>query len=224
MKYFLLSFAFSLSLSASASSWKVVGQVTLPPGELQEGMKTFPLHLVIESKTKWDNPVVLKTLLASIQKTFKVCHRALGEVSMTTVELSQELIDVMVKENPYKAPGSYELAKNIDASTTVTGFLLASTSAPFDMAKAYTKKSVEFFVKTHGEDMNRLRNTFYISSRWVDNKYAPKAKADYSTLAHEVAHILGNLDHIDGKDNLMGVDPRSSKLNPEQCAAIQNWN
>jgi len=47
----------------------------------------------------------------------------------------------------------------------------------------------------------------------------------YSTLAHELAHLFGDFDHINEMDNLMSnfekPGSKTGRLNPEQCKMIQ---
>lgn len=66
----------------------------------------------------------------------------------------------------------------------------------------------------------------FISSESRSPEYKKKHSAAYETLAHELGHMLGGLQHLlpaDGETNLMSayIEKQSAKLTPEQCQKMR---
>jgi hypothetical protein len=222
MRLLLFSLGLCLSLTGSATElWRVRGTQVLPGPESQGQLRLIPLQLFIEAGSPWDSPSILSYTIQKTSRIIQQCNLALGEVSVTTIELTPAGTAALNDQNPYQGPSVRGFAQAVKDLPKPLGFLIDQQSGPFDMAKAFTRRSTDIFVRSHGESMLPLNGTFYISSRWVDNRFVPNGTESYNTLAHEVVHLLGNIDHVEENDNLMSNRRKGGKLNAAQCAAMQ---
>lgn len=75
-------------------------------------------------------------------------------------------------------------------------------------------------------------NEIVCGTAWItDDINSPQRigmyKANYSTVAHELAHILGDSDHVkDGSTNILAdsFDKLDGTINPQQCEKFKNSN
>lgn len=217
MKYLLMFF---LSFNAYASmdilstyKWEYESNAT----------KQLPLALIANENSIWADPVKTQVGIAKLQRIFKVCDISFSEVELWVVRFSDEVLEPIRRPNPYKGPGELVAAKieNLP-SIRPLGFLFANDIP--STAKAYNAESVRR-LRTATIDPSALLNTFFMTHDWFDNRRVPGGSESYDTMAHELAHLLGNMGHVDVVPNLMTTyeapNSKSGDLTPEQCELMR---
>jgi hypothetical protein len=220
----LFSLGFFLAFSTQASElWRVTGTSSIPTPDAEPTVRRIPIQLFVEASSPWSDGNALVHTIIKTSRIFQQCGLALGEVSVTMIELTPAGIEALNDQNPYKGPNIRGFAQAVKDLPRPLGFLFNQQSGPFDMAKAYTRRATDVFVRSHGDVMLPLLDTFYVSSRWIDNRFVPNGTEKYNTFAHEVAHLLGNIDHNEENDNLMSNRRKGGRLNSSQCASMQRY-
>jgi hypothetical protein len=220
MKYlFFILFSFNSFASMqilSTSKWKYNSSAT----------KQFPLALVANKNSYWSDRDKTRVAVDKLQQIFMTCDVAFSEVDFWVVKFSDDVLEPIRKPNPYKGPGEIAVAKLSNLPSVRPLGLLFATDIP-STAKAYNAESVRR-LRTATIDPSALLNTFFMTHDWYDNRRVPGGTDSYDTMAHELAHILGNMGHIDVFANLMstydGEGSKTGDLTPEQCELIQSFS
>lgn len=208
---------------ASASPWTVVREQIIPSTSSKS--KLIPLELIVEAQSGWEIAGAIQTSLQQTASILSPCNVGLGRVRVRFVRFAIEATDELNNANPYKGPNIRLLAAGTVGMPKPVGFLIDRATGPFDMAKAYNQTVTQTQVNQYGATLQSVLNTFYVSSRYVDNSQVAGAKATYNTLAHELVHLLTNSGHINANDNLMtNASIKSGRLTSAQCQQIARFN
>lgn len=181
-----------------------------------------PLTLLVESGSGWEAPGLLERVLGKASALFAPCGVALGPVSVLTVRWSAESLRRLNVEDPYAGPaGLSVIADPAMPARRPLGFLFGPRSIP-STASAYNVSSGRTFSRF--PEMPRLVNTWWLT--WDQHARPPRAdeSPSYSVVAHELAHLFGDLGHVSAAPNLMSdaetPGAKSGDLDAAQCAAI----
>lgn len=182
-----------------------------------------PLALVVEDGSAWDKPGVLEGVLGKASAIFARCGVTLGDAEVVTVKWSAEGLRRLNDQNPYRGPAQMGvIGEPLIPKRRPVGFLFEK-SVPA-VAEAYNADSVGRF-KPQFPAAAGLLDTFWITVDELTRKPRRDEAPSYSTFAHELTHILGNLPHTDAAPNLMTnaetPGAKSGDLTPEQCAEIR---
>lgn len=180
-----------------------------------------PVAVVVEAGSPWDAPGKVESTLGKASAIFARCGLTLGDATVQSVRWSPEALALLNKEDPYKAPAQ---ALVLDASTPASRpaiFLFGPGTVPAT-AKAFNLSSMGAFSRF--PESKRMLNTTWITWEHEVRK-APDVAASYSTLAHELTHLFGDLGHTLDAPNLMSdadtPGAKSGDLSVEQCAAVR---
>ena len=218
----LLALSLTHAQTPDTVGWEVLDETVIPAPAIEANVRQMPLDLIVEEGSLW-TPATLATQLSKSTTIFRQCGVVIGEVNVQTVRFAPETLRALNVEDPYKGPAELILMRGLKTPVErPLGFLFAR-SIP-STASAYNAESVRRL--TYGTiDARPLVNTFHITEQSIANRVVPGAHASYNTFAHELAHLAGNLGHIEVYGNLMSSrDGRNSKtgaLTAEQCAAIR---
>jgi hypothetical protein len=206
----------------------VVGHRTIAPSSFipvpQPQAIVSPLALVVEEGSGWDEPGRLEAVLGRASAIFGQCRVALGAAEVITVRWSPEGLRRLNNSNPYDGPAQMAVMDEplIPARRPV-GFLFGPKSVP-STAEAYNGSSVNAF-KVRYPDAAKLLNTFWFTYDEFARPPRKDESASYSTFAHELTHLFGDVGHTRASPNLMtdaeGPGAKSGDLLPEQCAEIR---
>lgn len=182
-----------------------------------------PLALVVEEGSQWDRPGVLEGVIGKASGIFAQCGVTLGETEVVTVKWSAEGLRRLNDQNPYHGPAQMGvMGEPLIPARRPVGFLFEK-SVPA-VAEAYNADSVGRFTPRFPAAAGLL-DTFWITVDELTRKPRKDEGPTYSTFAHELTHILGDLPHTDAAPNLMtnAETPwaKSGDLTPEQCAEIR---
>lgn len=220
----LLAIIFLPSAPAGELFRQVRPTRTLTPRRLNAPVsRVVPMALVVEAGSRWDNDVVLQRHLDKSAGIFARCGVELGEVEISTVALTAAAEAALRVSDPYAGATELALMSDVDLPTRRPLGFLTGVRRHYSTASAFNVSSVRS-LSTPTRDHSPLLNTFHITANFENDATTPGATAAYSTFAHELTHILGNLPHVAIPRNLMtNVDGRGTHtgdLNAEQCAAI----
>lgn len=212
---------FVISNVSLASPWTVIRTEVISPEVSTESLLEFPLHLVVEEGSGWNEAGVIPGILRKNSQIFRACGLKVGEASLEVVRLSPEALHALKNPNPYKGPGELVLVPGITTEVRPLVFLMKRSTV--NTASAFNLDSVTR-LSTPTVDARGLLNTSVIS----DNHIRPPTTTDYvssyDTFAHELAHIFGNMGHIPTQGNLMssleGRGAKSGGLTTDQCDQI----
>jgi hypothetical protein len=206
--------------AAGAPAFTVASRRVIP------GAGATPLALVVEDGSPWNNLGALEAEVEKVSAIFARCGRPLGETQVLVVRWSADALARLRAEDPYKAPSQVSVMDEpqLPAGRPL-GFLFSAGSVA-STAKAFNRSAVEALARAHPEAA-RLKNTFWITAD-LEYRARPKDIApSYSMAAHELAHILGDLPHIDAPYNLMSnaevPGAKTGDLDDAQCAAIRKY-
>lgn len=214
--------AIALLLAAAAHAapaFTVVERRSVP------GAGDMPLVLVVESGSPWTDASALDRELGKVSGILARCGRPLGETTVLTVRWSEEALAKLRDEDPYKAPAQLAAfdAPELPAGRPV-GFLFSAGATP-STAKAFNRTSSRALAARHPEAA-RLEGSFFITADQGFRR-APDIAPSYSTMAHELVHILGDLGHVSGPYNLMSnaevAGAKTGDLDDAQCAAVRSY-
>lgn len=183
--------------------------------------KSIDLILVVDENSLWKKENIQEHL-DKTQRTLSLCDIQIRSIEFVNVDLPEKTIAQLQVENPYKGPAELKIAKEGMPIDIVTGFMLRtikSKSIAFAMNMSSVINSERY---SNMPSFRPLLNTFWISDNHITNRSTPNAEKSYSTLAHELVHIVGDLGHLENnmRPNLMGGNDNYSKnyyINPEQC-------
>lgn len=202
----------------AAPAFVVESRRTIP------GSGTTPLVLVVQSGSPWDD-ASLDRELAKVSAILARCERPLGETTVLSVRWSEDTLAKLREEDPYEAPAQLAAfdAPELPSGRPV-GFLFSSGAIP-STAKAFNRTSSRALAARHPEAA-RLEGGFFITHDQGFRR-ARDVAPSYSTMAHELAHILGDFGHVPAPYNLMSdaevPGAKTGDLNEAQCAAIRRY-
>jgi hypothetical protein len=182
-----------------------------------------PVALVVEEGSQWDRPGVLEGVIGKASGIFARCGVTLGAAEVVTVKWSAEGLKRLNSDDPYQGPAQMGVMDEpLIPKRRPVGFLF-ERSVPA-VAEAYNADSVERFTPRFPAAA-KLLDTFWITVDELTRKPRQDEGPTYSTFAHELTHILGDLPHTDAAPNLMTnaetPQAKSGDLTPEQCAEIR---
>lgn len=188
--------------------------------------ETFNMVVLVDSDSKWNKDTVVHDQLAKTSKIFNSCGVSAQKVLVVNITFTAAGLAVVSNErpNPSLGPAEIPIGKAGLPKTIMTGFLLKNRTKERDVAYAFNRASVDR-APSFGQDWSSLLYSYWVSDQYITSNNDPQYLESYSTIAHELTHILGNLGHTDQRPNLMSnSDKRASKsgdLNAEQCAEIK---
>lgn len=195
-----------------------------PAAKQTKGIFQVPIQVIVDEKTSWAKVGEIKAQVDKASKIFKQCNIEIGEVTVRYMNVSPKINEVLSDSpSPYKAPQELMLAKQ-DITTTRPAVFLLSKSV-INTAKAFTRHAVTQLSRSTTADLSPMLHLSIISDNHRTNEVSGHVVNSYSNFAHELAHILGNLEHTEENDNLMANSPKiiSGRLNAEQCKQISDY-
>ena len=220
MQIFFL-FLLLTTMAFGQDTWKVSRKETIAAPQASPGLQQIPLSIILEEGTLWTTD--LKAQLDKASKIFHQCGIEFGKVEVSYVTLSKPLIESMKNPNPYKGSAELNFMKGEVSETRPLLFLLGKQTP--SGAKAFNATSVKK-LSSWTVDASPLLNTTFITEQHHSHKPVPGSVPSYSTLAHELAHLFGDFDHVNEMDNLMSnfekPGSKTGRLNPDQCKMIQD--
>lgn len=218
---FVLSSLLSLSALAQSRIWNVEREEKIPAPPATQGIQQIRLQIVMDSRSEWAVPGMLTAQVAKASKIFRQCDVEFGEVEVKFVSFTPETIMGMNKESTSLA-GERNLVAG-ELSPTRPVIFLFGTQIP-ESARAYTSSAVKR-LSFGGPKVESLKDVTILTGQHCSNKPVPGAQASYSTLAHEIAHLAGDLPHTEDPNNLMTEgNVKTGRLNAEQCEKIRQYS
>lgn len=222
---FFLALSFCMLPAWGQAPWTEVRTQVIPAVAPTPGVQQIPLQLVVDETSKWAVNGELEAQVSKTSGIFRRCGIELGRVEIKLVRYSQATIDALNNPNPYRGPSEVILTKGDLSDVRPLMWLFDNRIA--STAKAFNRTSIERLSRGSPVDVTPLLHTSVMSGHHRTNTPIPGANPSYNTLAHELAHILGDLDHVDEADNLMSSrtvpNSKSGRLNPDQCKSIQEY-
>ena len=223
---FLIVFLFSALSAYAQSPWNEVRSETIPAPVPTSGVQQIALQIFIDNSSEWAGTGELQSHLRKASGIFLQCGLEIGRVEVKYVTYSERVINSLNNPNPYRGPPELALMKG-DLSAVRPAMFLFGRQIP-SSASAFNRTSINRLNAGGTIDVTPLLHTTILSSHHSTNRPVPGANASYSTFAHELAHLLGDLDHVDEGNNLMssrdGANSKSGRLNPAQCRRIQEYS
>lgn len=180
-----------------------------------------PLSVIVEEGSGWEGR--LEAVLGKASAVFAPCGLALGEAEVLTVRWTAEGLRRLNNGNPYDGPAQAAVMDEpLLPARRPALFLFKKGSVP-STASAYNQTSVTRLGRSYPK-VPKLLNTTWIT---LDHELStpPQRAPSYSTLAHELTHLFGDLGHTRAEPNLMSESDRpgahTGDLLPEQCAEIR---
>ena len=95
----------------------------------------------------------------------------------------------------------------------------------YNTAKAYTPDTITRMNRAGRQSHDNIARTSWITDNRAEINTDIGETQSYSVLAHEIGHIMGELNHVSSSGgNLMNLEDRSGSksayLSPEQCRQI----
>lgn len=233
-----LLLALLLSAAAQAADtapkFKVLARRSVPPEAFvppaRPAAAVVPLSVVAEAGSAWTDPGRLEAVLGKASAAFAPCGLSLGRAEVLQVAWTPAALAELASQNPYFGPAQLHVIDEPQLPALRPAAFLFGPSIPAT-ASAYNLKSVGVFAQTGKPEVRKLLNTVWVTSNWHSGKaWDPDYPggdigAGFSVLAHELAHLFGNLPHIPEAPNLMtdadGPGAKSADLNAQQCAEIR---
>lgn len=185
---------------------------------------SVPLSLIVESGSDWTKPVVLEETLGKASRIFARCGLTLADAEVLEVRWSQQALQELADPNPYFGPSQLHVMDEPLLPKRRPLAFLFSNSVPAT-AKAFNLDSVAAYQHAGHPEVAKLLNTTWLTTRWQEGGQDSSALApSFSVLAHELAHLFGNLEHVPWSPNLMSSaetpGAQSGDLADGQCSEI----
>lgn len=234
-RFLLLAlFAPAAAFCADAPKFQILDSRVILPAEFVPQVPaeklSVPLALVVEAGSEWAAPGVLEGMLGKASAIFAPCGLTLGAAEVLAVRWTPQALQELNDANPYFGPSQlHVIDEPLLPQRRPAGFLFTN-SIPAT-ASAYSLKSVNQFIHTGQPKVAKMLNTTWLTSNW----HSAHACGDldcpggdiapgFSVFAHELAHLFGNLDHVDDVPNLMTnastKGAKSGDLTKAQCSEI----
>jgi hypothetical protein len=226
MKLPALLLVCSLALPAQAETFGsfVDAKVrTLSPDEIPAPASVkgyLPLTLVLLRGSSWSEGRVLRDLRRTAE-TFGACGVALGPVTLVEAKTPDRSHDLAMA-TPDPETGTPAAVSRIAAllppdARWPVAFFAGRLLGDAAIARSYGRGEA---------DPSRHKDFPYMDTAWFAYKahWIERRDRQYSSLAHELAHLLCECDHIpDSEPHLMNTyrNLLSSRILPEHCEAIR---
>ncbi|MGE0631889.1 MAG: hypothetical protein AB7O96_05750 [Pseudobdellovibrionaceae bacterium] len=183
-------------------------------------VKKISLNFVVEEGTAWDKPGMMAEQLRKVSEVFSQCGVEIQAANVYRAQFRPEA-QKMLRAGSLNSgpPPSVEMMKYISMERPI-GILFGDENRETILA---TTRSMVDKLPSWAPQVD----TVWLNQRAVKHFGEQAWKQNYTALAHELAHVLGNLDHTYTKDsNLMsstfdqGIG-KSGDLTPGQCEAIR---
>ena len=226
MKYCLLFAVLLFSqLAFGETPWTTSRLQTIPAPTAVNGVQQIPLQLVIDEGSPWAAAGEMQRQIDLTRESLGPCGIDLGQIELRFVRYSDAVVNAITNASPYNPPAELALTEGDQTSTRPLVWLF-NRQIP-STAKAYTRSAIDSLSRTSTVSLDPILHTSVITASHMLGDPKLGAAPSYTNLAHELAHILGNLDHVDERNNLMSDDrsanAKTGRLNPEQCAQIREY-
>ncbi len=199
--------------------------------------RSMDLFLGVQVGSPWMeddrfSPLLSAELLSGIQ-TLNQCGLGFNQIHVLYLNYNATGLKILAgfaSASPYEPPFEFGLYKDLpSAARPIVVFNKRGT------AKSYNATSIAAFSSIFGDEIAKVEDMAFVPSDTASGYNTRMfAQSSYSLLAHEMAHFLGNLAHVQLKTpNLMNANAAatlrqsgklmSSDLNDEQCKAILNY-
>ncbi len=168
------------------------------------------LTLVNLKGAGWDKELLKKTL-ERVAEVYKQCGIKVNNPKYVETDPPYSRVDISEEKNHDAA-----LAKLLPSPSRPTLFFIRSNiegKTGFAWPKDFADPPIQ--------------NTAFITAEVNTSEYKEKRQKGYSPTAHELAHIFGNCEHIEGKDyNILSkyYDRVSSDITKAQCDSFKRSN
>lgn len=225
MRWSLLLLVLALPAAADVPLLQVVSRRALHPASYVPVSAPQPLSpplaVIVEEGSGWEGR--LEAVLGKASAIFAPCGLALGEAEVLTVRWSAEGLRRLNNGNPYDGPAQAAVMDEpqLPARRPLV-FLFKKGTVP-STASAYNLTAVTRLGRSYPK-VPKLLNTVWMT---LDHELStpPQRAPSYSTLAHELTHLFGDLGHTRAEPNLMSESDRpgahTGDLLPEQCAEVR---
>jgi hypothetical protein len=223
VKALLFSLLFFVSVARAQSPWTELRTESVMAPPVTAGIQQISLQLVVDEGSEWARPGELEAQIKKASGIFKKCGVELGKADIKIVRYTPAALTALNNPNPYKGPSELVLMNGDLSKVRPAVFLFGNQIA--STAKAFNTTSISRLSMGSPVDVRPLLNTTLLSGHHRTNTPIPGAHDSYSTLAHELAHLFGDLDHVDLPGNLMSSrrepNSKTSGLTNEQCEKIR---
>lgn len=170
------------------------------------------LSIVMFRDTGWSLELIQKHM-NRVAQIYEQCHMRLAPLKVLLVDApqGQENIEPWSEEDARLAEIPLPLSKPILYFVHSSKHMMGWAGAPFWIE----------YLKLNGlKNADSLTDTIWITSGINAASYTSKMNSSYNTVAHEIAHILGNAEHlVAGGQNLLSAtsDLASDTITAQQC-------
>jgi hypothetical protein len=196
--------------------------------------KSIDLFIGIEMSSSWLNAdqfsTFLNTELIKALHVFAQCGFGFNNVHVLYLQYSATglaNLNGYASADPYNGPFEFALMQDLPQSARPMVVL-----NQVGYAESFNADSIQSLISAYGASMVNISNLSFVPfNTAVTYNAQMQTQASYSLFAHEMAHVLGNLEHVQlSTPNLMnagdGQTPAeigqamSGALNTQQCNAI----
>ncbi|MAZ50059.1 MAG: hypothetical protein CME65_15965 [Halobacteriovoraceae bacterium] len=229
----LLSLFFTSFISSASANEEIIRNSyfnyigTLEKTYTSQADRQIELTIILDLESKWADDQIMNRELEKTQRSLGDCGIGINKVEFIQVTLPQKFKDQVLVNNPYLGMPEVPIGLEGIPERKLLGFLFQKIK-PYGSAFAINLSSVIRSERTTQFPSYRpLLGTFWISEENSVHTNVPMADATYSTLAHEIVHIMGDLGHLENNTtrNLMGgsdIAGKNYSLTEAQCEAIMN--
>lgn len=179
-------------------------------------------HINIEVGSRFESNY-LDSAIRKTQLSLNTCGISLKNIILDKIVFHEpEVSEIIKNESPYKPPMFIRILDLKQKPKLPTAYLIKSRRN-WLVAKAYIESSVAILNQSSQFDWSPLENVIIMNDR---PDKTPYAQPSYSTLAHELVHVLGDVGHISSEtpnlmNNLDKPKTKNHSLNTQQCSAIK---
>ena len=210
------------SAHADVPLLEVVSRRTIAPSA--SAALNPPLAVVVEAGSGWEAPGRLEAMLAKATAIFAQCGLALGPAEVVAARWTAEGLRRLNVSDPYAGPAQIKVMDEpLLPVRRPAVFLFAKGTVP-STAVAYNATSVARLGRSY-PGTAKLLNTTWMTLDQETRPRRPDELTSYSTFAHELTHLFGDLGHTDERPNLMTnaetPGSKSGDLSPAQCLEVR---
>ncbi|MDR3608649.1 MAG: hypothetical protein P4M08_14900 [Oligoflexia bacterium] len=199
--------------------------------------RTIDLYLAIEVGSPWlsgDTPVdALSSEIPKAIRIFNTCAFGFDQIHflyLTYNAAGANQLSQFASSSPYDPPFEFALYQDMPAS--LRPMVIFNRQG---YAESFNLDAIGNLTPIYNVPISRIQDISFVPS---DTAFGYNARMltqpSFSLLAHEMAHVIGNLEHIQiPTANLMNVyqsgstqevgQAMSGDLDADQCQAILNW-
>lgn len=218
--------ALSSSLALGQSPWTQTREETIDSPAPTEGIQQISLQIVVDESSEWARAGEIRSQVTKASGIFRKCGVELGKVQIKYVRYSTATVTALKNPNPYKGPAEMILTQGDLTRVRPAMFLFGKQID--STAKAFNETSISRLSAGSPVDVKPLRNITLLSGHHRTNDPVPGCHSSYSTFAHELAHLLGDIDHVSEANNLMSSltapGSKTGHLSAVQCAKIREYS